>query len=66
LPTVHADADACVGSGLCSFISEKYFSVGDHPAVVAVLHETVDEADRPVVEQAVTSCPAQALRLADD
>ena len=66
MATVHADTDVCIGSGLCAFISEKYFDIGDHPAVVGVLQETLDEADRPVVEEAVTSCPAQAISLRDD
>jgi ferredoxin len=66
LATIHADTYACVGSGLCAFISERYFNVGDHPAVVEVLQETLDEADRPAVEEAITSCPTQALRLHED
>ena len=62
MATVHAKTDACVGSGLCSFISEKYFEVGKS-AVVEVLQETLDDEDRPVVQEAITSCPTQALWL---
>jgi ferredoxin len=66
MATVHANADACVGSGLCAFISEKYFHVGEHSAVVEVLEPTLEEADRPDVEEAVTSCPTQAIWIRQD
>ncbi|MCE0763543.1 ferredoxin [Pseudonocardia kujensis] len=63
---VHANRAACVGSGMCVFISDKYFTLGDDPAVVEILQESVDEADRTVVEEAVDACPAGVLSLHED
>jgi ferredoxin len=40
------------------------FTVGDDDTLT-ILVESPDPADRPLVQQAVSSCPKQALRLAD-
>jgi ferredoxin len=66
MAAVRAKTTVCVGSGMCAFISDKYFHVGNHPAVVEVLREDLDEADRPAVEEAVTSCPTQALSIQEE
>jgi ferredoxin len=62
MSTIHVNSQACVGSGMCVFISEKYFALDDTP-VVEIRQETVDEADRTAVEEAVDACPAAALAL---
>jgi ferredoxin len=63
MTTVHANLNACVGSGMCAFISEKYFTLDDSSAVVQILQEEVDEGDQAIVAEAVDACPAQVLSL---
>ena len=58
---ISADTPVCAGSGLCSHIASKYFeSTG---GVVKLLRETVDKEDEAAVAEAISACPAQALRL---
>lgn len=58
---IGADTFACAGSGLCSHIASKYFDSSE--GVVKVLREQVDREDDAVVAEAISACPAQALRL---
>lgn len=55
----------CTGIGICESISPAYFEVGDD-GVLILVRETVDDADRAEVEEAVRSCPAAALTIVDD
>jgi ferredoxin len=61
---VEVDLDKCTGHGICESIAEDVFEVQDDGTV------HIDEADRPDsdrerMQQAVTQCPAAALRLVD-
>ena len=61
---VEVDLDKCTGHGICESIAEDVFEVQDDGTV------HIDEADRPdsdreCMQQAVTQCPAAALRLVD-
>ena len=61
---VEVDLDKCTGHGICESIAEDVFEVQDDGTV------HIDEADRPEsdrdrMQQAVTQCPAAALRLID-
>lgn len=61
---VHVDLDRCTGHGICESIAEDVFEVTDEGSVV------IHGADRPDddldrMKQAVTQCPAAALRLSD-
>ena len=61
---VEVDLDKCTGHGICESIAEDVFEVQDD----GIVH--IDEADRPDsdrerMQQAVTQCPAAALRLVD-
>ena len=61
---VEVDLDKCTGHGICESIAEDVFEVQDDGTV------HIDEADRPEsdrdrMQQAVTQCPAAALRLVD-
>jgi ferredoxin len=61
---VHVDLDRCTGHGICESIAEDVFEVTDEGSVV------IHDADRPDddldrMRQAVTQCPAAALRLSD-
>lgn len=56
------DRSRCSGIGICESITDKYFEVGDDGAV-NLLEEHPDDADVEAVEEAVMSCPVQALAL---
>jgi ferredoxin len=51
---------------MCVYISEKYFALKDDPAIVEILQEDVEDADRETVEEAVDACPAQVLYLREN
>jgi ferredoxin len=61
---VEVDLNKCTGHGICESIAEDVFEVQDDGSVL------IRDADRPDFDrermrQAVTQCPAAALRLAD-
>jgi ferredoxin len=61
---VEVDLTKCTGHGICESIAEDVFEVQDDGTVV--IHEPQrPEADRARMQQAVTQCPAAALRLED-
>jgi ferredoxin len=61
---VEVDLDKCVGHGICESIADEVFEVQDDGTVV--IHENeCPESDRDRMKQAVTQCPAAALRLED-
>lgn len=57
-----ADRDACDGHGMCEAMAHEYFELDDD-GLVQILAEAPAEGDRELVESAVASCPAAALRL---
>jgi ferredoxin len=59
---VLCDFDKCTGLGLCESIAPDFFEVQDDGSLV-VLHETFDESERSTLEEAVRSCPTEALSL---
>ncbi len=59
---VEVDLDKCTGHGICESIAEDVFEVQDDGTVR--IHENErPESDRDRMQQAVTQCPAAALRL---
>ena len=61
---VEVDLDKCTGHGICESIAEDVFEVGDD-GIVQINGEERPETDRGRMQQAVTQCPAAALRLVD-
>lgn len=61
---ITVDWDLCESNAACAAIAPQVFEVGDDD-MLTVLVETPDPADRPLIEQAVSSCPKQALRIVD-
>lgn len=59
---VLVDLDKCTGHGICESIAEDVFEVQDDGSVHIVAPER-PESDRERMQQAVTQCPAAALRL---
>jgi ferredoxin len=61
---VEVDLDKCTGHGICESIAGDVFEVQDDGSVR--IHDAErPEADRDRMRQAVTQCPAAALRLVD-
>jgi ferredoxin len=61
---VEVDLDKCTGHGICESIAEEVFEVQDDGSVL--IHDAErPESDRDRMRQAVTQCPAAALRLVD-
>lgn len=59
---IEVDLTKCTGHGICESIAEDVFEVQDDGTVT--LHDPErPENDRERITQAVTQCPAAALRL---
>jgi ferredoxin len=61
---VEVDLTKCTGHGICESIADDVFEVQDDGVVVIHDNER-PESDRERMQQAVTQCPAAALRLVD-
>jgi ferredoxin len=59
---VDVNLGRCTGHGICESIAEDVFEVQDDGSVV-IVEQDRPEADRERMQQAVTQCPAAALRL---
>lgn len=61
---VEVDLARCTGHGICESIAEDVFEVQDDGSVL--IHDaTRPGGDEARMRQAVTQCPAAALRLVD-
>lgn len=59
---IEVDLTKCTGHGICESIAEDVFEVQDDGTVT--LHDPErPDSDRERMTQAVTQCPAAALRL---
>lgn len=56
--------DLCVGHGVCEWVAPAVFAVG-HDAISQVLVDEIALDQREAAKEAVTSCPAQALRITE-
>lgn len=63
MATTAIDPAKCQGHGRCVIIAPKYFDMDDGGFGV-VCRAEVDEADRSDVEEAVLSCPENAITIA--
>jgi ferredoxin len=61
---VEVDLDRCTGHGICESIAEDVFEVQDD-GTVHIDGAEQPESDRDRMQQAVTQCPAAALRMVD-
>ena len=61
---VVVDTDRCGGHGLCEAIAPAYFEVGSD-GLSQVLRPEIDPDDLVDIEDAVASCPTEALRIED-
>lgn len=61
---IEVDLEKCTGHGICESIADDVFEVQDDGSVR--IHDSDrPESDRERMQQAVTQCPAAALRLVD-
>ena len=61
---IEVDIDKCMGHGVCESIADDVFEVQDDGSML-ILAQDRPESDRDRMEQAITGCPAAALRLVD-
>ncbi|WP_340539262.1 ferredoxin [Nocardioides sp. GXZ039] len=61
---VVADLDACQGYANCLVNAPDVFDLSDDGKVV-VLDVDLDTVDRTLLDEAIASCPATALRLVE-
>ena len=61
---VEVDLDKCTGHGICESLAEDVFEVQDD-GIVHIDENDRPESDRERMRQAVTQCPAAALRIVD-
>jgi ferredoxin len=57
------DRERCTGIGICESVAPEYFEVDDDGKLTLI--GVPDESQRALVDEAVRSCPARALRLQD-
>ncbi|MEW2506537.1 ferredoxin [Amycolatopsis sp. CA-161197] len=60
---VESDTARCEGFASCVITAPEVFDLTDDN-LVSILDENPDESQRAAVEEAVRSCPRQAIRLA--
>lgn len=60
--TVHVDRARCVGSGTCTQIAPELFVLEDGTARVTDRAARDDEQTADDIEEAVESCPVQAIQ----
>ncbi len=59
---ITVDFERCRSNGVCESVAPDHFEV-DEQNFLQVLKEDVTEDELPAVEDAVASCPTEALRL---
>lgn len=62
---IEVDPDLCQAYGNCLLAAPEVFELTESMPVVLVRSELVGEIARDQVEEAVQSCPVQALTLRD-
>nr|AZO92759.1 hypothetical protein mr_0624 [Micromonospora okii] len=58
---MHADPDACIGSGLCALRLPEVFDQSEEDGTVVLLRAEPGPDQQAGVVQAVDTCPARAL-----
>jgi ferredoxin len=63
---VIVEADVCENNGVCERLAPDIFALGDDErAPVQVLLDPIDDSRRDVADQAVRSCPKQAISIVE-
>ena len=61
---INADLEKCQGFANCVMAAPDYFDLNDDSLVV-VLHRDVDDAQRHEIEEAIRSCPVEAIWVSE-
>lgn len=59
--TIVVDSNTCIGCGTCENIAPEYFKVKDDG--ISYVQKDYDEKDKDIIEEAIDSCPVQAISL---
>jgi ferredoxin len=59
------DRSKCSGIGICESLAPEYFEIAED-GNLALLREAFAQADRLIVESAVSACPARALAIREE
>ncbi|MBP2476640.1 ferredoxin [Crossiella equi] len=62
---VLVDQERCCGAGSCVLAAPDIFDQREEDGIVVLLNATPDDADRPLVEDAVSRCPAAAISVVE-
>ncbi|MBF9071575.1 ferredoxin [Streptacidiphilus fuscans] len=63
---VHIDEHKCVASGQCVLVAPDVFDQRDEDGIAFLLDASPSPGKRDEVREAVTVCPAAAIRLEDE
>jgi ferredoxin len=58
---IEVDREACIGSGLCAWNAPEVFEQ-DEDGLSRVLSGAGQDPDEDAVDEALSACPAQAIR----
>lgn len=61
---VTVDFDKCTGLGICESLAPDFFEVNDDGELL-LLKEDIGDAELQEVEEAVSGCPTEALKIVD-
>ena len=59
---VVADVSKCTGLGICESLAPAFFEIDDSGDLV-LLREEFTEDERQTIEDSVSGCPTEALRI---
>jgi ferredoxin len=62
---VTIDSSKCQGHGRCVLIAPTHFDMDDDGFGTVLADGTVDDADSADIDEAILSCPEDAIRLSD-
>ena len=65
MPVLKADFTLCQGYANCVDGAPDVYDIDDD-GVVVLLRDRITEEERPRIEEAVRSCPVNALRIEDE
>lgn len=61
--SITLDTSKCQAYGLCMGIAPDHFDVPDGRSIAVLLRDAAEDDEREDLEEAVRSCPAQAITL---
>lgn len=61
---IELDRNRCTGLGICESIDPELFEIDDDGRLI-LLRDTVEDAGRTALAEAVRACPTRALKVVD-